>query len=382
MNLDKLVAIFADGLGFHYTRKEAVNVAFSQVFKVVIPLRTMLGFSIGLIPSIWTSSFPREHGYWSEFYYESPHSVDLFKISRIQWGIETMALFGIKRTQLLLGRKSRLYPGVPRVVSRLFSRSALEFKEPFTSKDVTSLFAVLNEEKISCNYLFRERITESDIQAVGESDITVFHLGEFDKYGHSYGAESKVVFDKIFELMDALKRISRKAELLLFSDHGMFSITATWDILKLFSKTRSKLGKDYLVFLDATMARFWFFNKRAEEEISQLLSRFPYGHFISVGEMSSNGIDFCHNAFGDKIFLLHPGFEIYPNFYHPFYKNLIRGMHGYSPSASNSFALFSSTVGDVTTNNDHDLLDIAPTIARFLKIRTPSNWNGSSILQF
>ena len=376
----KLVAIFADGLGYHYTQNKSVEALFQRIFEVTVPLRSNLGFSIGLLPSIWTSCYPRKHGYWAEFFIKKPYEPKAINLRRLQWYLTTLALYGIKRIQILFSKESSLYPSIPGSIANHFCRADIKLSEPFKSSSVPSIFSVLDNNEVTYEYLFRDRIRDADIQLINKSDVVTFHLGEIDKYGHAYGPDSDLLIKKILTFLKMVNKIAEKTPVFLFSDHGMFPIVATWDLLHLLSKLNCRLGKDYLVFLDATMARFWFFTHRAEEEITRSLSTLSAGHFLSKDEIIINGMDFPHNAYGDKIFLLNPGIEIYPNFFHPFYKNLFRGMHGYTPLAQNSFALFASTFGKKRSTMESTILDTSPTILKFLGISPPEEWKGSAIV--
>ena len=78
--MPKVIAVFADGLGFHYTRNAFVEKLLKDVFQTVIPLKSILGFSCGIIPSIWTSNYPRAHGYWALWGLKKKYELRLLRL--------------------------------------------------------------------------------------------------------------------------------------------------------------------------------------------------------------------------------------------------------------------------------------------------------------
>ena len=139
-----------------------------------------------------------------------------------------------------------------------------------------------------------------------------------------------------------------------------------------------KLGLDYLVFLDATMARFWFFSDQAREKIMIGLSKLPYGHFVTSIEKTANGIDFETDMYAQEIYLVNPMIEIYPNYFHPIYRAFFKGLHGYAESEHNSLAIFATTSNLQLTQGS--VLDISPTLLQLLDIRSPQEWKGKSLI--
>jgi hypothetical protein len=95
------------------------------------------------------------------------------------------------------------------------------------------------------------------------------------------------------------------------------------------------MGKDYAVVYDSTMARFWFFNERARQEITAALKTVPQGRILPEAELKELRAP-TDGYFGELIFLADEGVLIVPSHMG---ERPIRGMHGYHPSAKQSYAM-------------------------------------------
>lgn len=374
-----ILAIFADALGYCYTSHPLIRKALERIFRSVVPLRSMLGYSAGIMPSIWTSSYPHDHGYWAEWVLKSDYVPRLLRIRRTQWILRCLFLYGVKTSMLLLHKRSSLAPAIPTAITKVFSCRNFDVTTPFILKAPPSLFWVLQENGIRYRYYCCRKIEDLVLPKDERADIIIFHLGELDGLGHSLGPESNQLAHRILHLLDRVEALAKKADsLCLFSDHGMFPIKRRVDLLAVLEKISPKLGLDYLVFLDATMARFWFFSNQARTEIMSTLSKLPCGHFLTSLERDNNGLNFETDTYGQEIYLVNPSVEIFPNFFHPLYKGFFKGLHGYTASALNSWAMFATTLDLQSTTGS--VLDISPTFLQLLKISSQQEWKGKSLI--
>src|SRR5207248_4023201 len=94
--------------------------------------------------------------------------------------------------------------------------------------------------------------------------------------------------------------------------------------------------QDYAVVYDSTMARFWFFNSRARQEIVQQLNAVPQGRILPEHELEELHTHFPDHYFGELIFLVREGVLIVPSHMG---ERPIRAMHGYHPSDPQSYAV-------------------------------------------
>jgi len=374
-----LIAIFADALGYCYTRYPLIQKALERTFPSVVPLRSMLGYSAGIMPSIWTSSYPHDHGYWAEWVLKSDYVPRLLRIRRTQWIMRCLFLYGVKTGMLFLTNRSSLNPALPTAITKVFSCRNFDVTTPFILKAPPSLFWILQEYDIRYRYCCCRKIEDLVLPKDERTDIIIYHLGELDGLGHSLGPKSDQLVHRILTLLDRVDALAKKADgLCLFSDHGMFPIKRRIDLLAVLETLSPKLGLDYLVFLDATMARFWFFSNQARTEIMSSLSDLTYGHFLTSTERDDNGLNFNTEIYGQEIYLVNPSVEIFPNFFHPLYKGFFKGLHGYTASALSSWAMFATTLNLQSTTGS--VLDISPTILQLLNVSSQQEWKGKSLI--
>lgn len=167
-------------------------------------------------------------------------------------------------------------------------------------------------------------------------EFAFFHVGNLDRVGHKYGPETKEVKEVLKRVDKGIERIAKvvndrfeEVHIVIMGDHGMMTVSRHLDIWNKLKKLLVKLQKDYLVFLDSTMARFWFFSDRAEKIIVDMLIDLDNGHILSQTEKDKYHLNYPHNKFGDIFFLVDPGTLIFPNFYQN--RRSVKGMHGYAP---------------------------------------------------
>ena len=179
-------------------------------------------------------------------------------------------------------------------------------------------------------------ITRAEKELFPPLEFAFFHIGDLDRVGHEHGPDSEEIRTALKRVDKGIERIVKVAKerfeevhLVIMGDHGMMEVQRHLDIRAELKKLPFKLEKDYLVFLDSTMARFWLFSDMAESLIVDLLDNIEGGHILEQEEKDKYHLNYSHNKFGDIIFLVDPGVLIFPNFYQS--KKPVKGMHGYAP---------------------------------------------------
>ena len=76
-----------------------------------------------------------------------------------------------------------------------------------------------------------------------------------------------------------------------------------------------KANDDYIVFLDSTLARFWFFTKKVEDQIIKLLNTVKQGHILSNAERRKLQVP-SNEAYGHTIFVADEGYVFHPSYFH------------------------------------------------------------------
>ena len=220
-------------------------------------------------------------------------------------------------------------------------------------------------------------------------DFAYFLIGDLDRVGHLHGPDSPERAAEMRRVDRVLQRLhtvasARFEELhfLVFGDHGMCSVANHVNVQEALDSLGCCSPGDYLVFLDSTMARFWFFQDSARAEIQEALGALKGGHWISQDERNKYHLNFGHNRFGDAIYLADPGTLILPNYHQD--NEPARGMHGYAPDTlaqQSAFILHSPRVQTprhlVTTQ---DMRRLFPTILDLLKLPVPGGVDLRSLL--
>jgi hypothetical protein len=105
-----------------------------------------------------------------------------------------------------------------------------------------------------------------------------------------------------------------------------------------------RMGKDYAVVYDSTMARFWFLKDGARKAVTDALGGVPGGRIVADSELEELGTLFPDRYFGELIFLVEEGVLIVPSHMG---ERPIRAMHGYHPDDPHSYASLLTNYSDV-----------------------------------
>jgi len=124
---------------------------------------------------------------------------------------------------------------------------------------------------------------------------------------HGFRRNFAVYEDRIRRLMDMAKEQYEEVRLYVFSDHGMANCDTQLDLKARIEQLPLKMGKDYAVVYDSTMARFWFFNDRARRMIAESLRTIPDGAIVPDKELERLHCLFPDRYFGELIFLVREG---------------------------------------------------------------------------
>ncbi|MHB8565656.1 MAG: hypothetical protein ACYC7D_05000 [Nitrososphaerales archaeon] len=246
-------------------------------------------------------------------------------------------------------------------------KSVFESGDDATTGDQTDLFDVLREHGLRIAYE----------EPTNDCDVLIRNIGDIDLIAHRSGTESNAYTNAVIERILQIKKEAEQQELtILFSDHGASDVIKRVDLLRALTKLPFVFGQDYLVFLDATICRFWFFNYEAKEPI--LSTSRKYGRLVTRAEKEDWGIDFDDNRFGDEIFVAYPGSEIYPDFFHPIYRNYMKAVHGYHPDDEEHYGILATS--KPLRFNAPTIFDIAPTVLAYFGIECPKQWVGRSLI--
>jgi len=278
-----------------------------------------------------------------------------------------------------------------------FPMKQLPYEKDFISGKKT-VFNILSERERA--WFFHgsptQRVNSESVRRRVRSELkppatfAFLHISDLDGTGHNYGPNSierkevlKQVDAQIAAIYEIVKGRFDNVHLLIFGDHGMAEVSEKINIWSRLKKLDSLIGKDYVFFLDSTMARFWFFNERAKEQIVGLLQEFKQGHILTKEERIGYRINYSHNKFGDLIFLVDPGMLIFPNFFQK--RRPAKGMHGYSSEfkdQQSAFLIDSTRVKNGKIFEEAvDMRLLFPTILDLLDIAPPKTSDTISLLR-
>lgn len=353
--------VFVDACGWEILRDDPFA-------RAVAPhrrrLRSVFGFSSACIPSILSGVWPSEHRNWCYFVYD-PERSPFRPLKWLQWLPAQVTSRRIFRRWLSKLVKAQLrFRGYFDLYNIPFRHISLfdftEKKNPLQPGGLNrgpNIFDFLQDQGIPYHVSSPQRSEEENLQAL-ISDITAesidfafLYWPDLDGLLHRVGNTAPEVGQKLRAYEKSLDRLLAAARahyadvrLYIFSDHGMANCTELLDLRTQIDALGLRMGEDYVVVYDSTMARFWFFHDLARRRITQALRTVPQGRIVPDAELADLGTAFPDRYFGELIFLVNEGVLIVPS--HMGEKPL-KGMHGYHPDAPHSYAALLSNQPDV-----------------------------------
>jgi predicted AlkP superfamily pyrophosphatase or phosphodiesterase len=353
------VFVLIDALGWKFLEGKQF---LSDLLPYRRPLRTVLGFSSGAIPSMLTGLSPAENGHWNLFYYDPEGSP--FRWLR-PFRFLPDRLMDHRVTRKLLKEMGRRLLGMGPLFDCCVSPRLLPWFNFIERRDIysprgiahgKSIFDQLKERGIphrvyTYHHWRDEEILKLAVDDIQKSDARFFfvYLCEMDMLLHEQWRNPERVEQRLDwyarglrRLFDAARAVDPDATLTITSDHGMTPVRGHYDVVKDVEGLALKMPEDYLAVYDSTMARFWFFSENARRAVIALLSTLPCGRILTDDELRQLGIFFADRRYGETIFLLHPGIMLMHSDFHGGNWMPV-GMHGYHPDDPYSDAVFLSS---------------------------------------
>lgn len=327
-------------------------------------LKSVFGYSSACVPSILSGRWPVEHRNWSYFVYDPEHS----PFKRLRWlRWLPRAITSRRRFRRLLSKfikvqlKFRGYfdlYNIPFQYISLFDFT--EKKSPLQPGGMnrgTNVFDELKSRGITYHVSDPARTERENLDALlrdiaqEKIDFAFLYWPDLDGLLHRVGNASPEIPAKLRsyevslrELMEGARKHYGDVPLYVFSDHGMANCDTLIDLRSNIDRLGLRMGRDYAVVYDSTMARFWFFAADAREKIVECLKGVPEGAILSDAELEEFGALFPDRYFGELIFLVKEGVLIVPSHMG---ERPIRAMHGYHPEAPQSYASFLTNQAEI-----------------------------------
>lgn len=343
--------VFIDALGWPVAER---NRFLPELAAVRQPVRTVLGYSSGAVPTILTGLLPRQHGQWSFFYY-APQTSPFGFLRPL--AVLPHILAANHRVRVPLSRQvKRLlgYTGYFSLYAFPFGRlpdfdycEKRDLFAPGGMPGVPTVFDALRQEGIAFHLSDWHR-SEDDNLAAAKAAVadpalrtTFIYLPALDGAMHIGGhAAAPPRLERYAREVRALQEAARphhaRVVTRLFSDHGMAEVRRTVDLKRVVENGEGDglaYGRDFAVTYDSTMARFWWLREGAREAMVRRLEGLGAGRFLTREERHELGIDFPGDRYGEDFFLCDPAVLVVPS---DLGLRPIAGMHGYHPDDADS----------------------------------------------
>ena len=294
-----------------------------------------------------------------------------------RWKYSKFIVRGIVR--LLTGFPAHIPPNIPLRNLSYFDvpKPAIPFILLKGNSDPPNLIQILRENRISYKFV---------VDPIGynfldyKHQVLIGHIKKCDEAGHKFGPTSpemieylRILDEKVMRIIKTLENRFENTNILIISDHGMCEVKNKINILEKINALKLKPFDDYFLFLDSTMARFWFRNLKVKMQIEKTLSEQEGGHILTEEERGKYRLRFNHNKYGELIFWVDKGYILSPNFY----GSNVNGMHGYLQNRAKGIFLL-KTNSTVNIKNNVNLIDVFPTTLDLLDIKIPSACEGIS----
>jgi hypothetical protein len=383
-HLDLFIMIDACGWEIIKTRPQFLQNAAPYRRK----LESVFGYSSTCVPSILSGRWPDEHHNWCYFIHD-PENSPFASLSWLRWLPKALTSRRIVRRYLTKIVKRRLgFQGYFDLYNIPFQRIHLydftEKKSPLKPRGMNrgeNIFDQLEAQKVPyfvTNPDVSEETNRDHLNADIRDERIRFafqYWAGLDGLLHRVGNQSAEIDTKIAEYetwvtqtLQLAHQHYRSVTLHVFSDHGMANCDEHLDLAKQIDSLGLRIGVDYNVVYDSTMARFWFFNDQARQRITSALQAVSEGRIVPDDELKTLRAHFEDGRYGELIFLVREGTLIVPSHMG---ERPIRAMHGYHPHDPQSYATLFSSTPDVPADITHIphihrlMADaIAPVVAR------------------
>lgn len=375
------IFVLIDALGWRYIDG---NSFLREELHYRNPLRTILGFSSGAIPTILTGVPPAENGHWNLFYYDPAGSpfrwmrwLNFLPDSILDHRVTRKLVKELGRSVLGLGPMFECHVS-PRLMPWFNFIERKCIYKPDSISGAPSIFDQLVAAGVPYRSYSYHAASDEEILAQAKKDIAsreagffFLYLSEMDAFLHAHCKDPDAIRTKLEwyqrelrGLFDEGHQIDPQARIAIFSDHGMTPVHEHFDLVAEVKATKFTMPQDYLAVYDSTMARFWFFNEQCRSEIENKLAGCTAGRILKEQELKKFGVYFSDHRYGELIFLLNPGCMIAKSDFNGKGWSPI-GMHGYHPDDSYSDGVFLSNY--VPQEPVHSLQDVYLTMYAALR---------------
>ena len=376
--------VFLDAFSQTYLSKESTPFLHSLASEgICTSINTVFAFR-GIETTMFTGLWPDAHGSWTEF--KLAEAFKKTRKARIMQaiiklldkipsdGLRAKARFFVER--YLFKRMYKTLNLIPSEAIPYFeSTQPRETIEAGSLGATTTIFDVFRKKGIP--YVWIEPWIRGDkevfdkakkmIRKNGPNGFWYIKFSHLDHLGHKFGPDPSMFQNHLVKIDSYVRDVVNLAKkgrsdlsILIVADHGMSRIIEKVNVMDELGRLQSQIYKDYVVFVDSTITRFWFFNERAMHEVSGMLNRQKYGHVLSLEEKKALHIP-LFPQYGELVFVLDEGFVNHPSFFNK--KSEAKGMHGYAypktPESRPILIMHGKEMGKDFRRNGIEFVDIA-----------------------
>jgi len=229
-----------------------------------------------------------------------------------------------------------------------------------------------------------------DLKAGAPFDFYAAQFSILDQQGHIHGPYSDKIQKECLQELDrkleavhaALKQGYSDWNFFVCADHGMAPVDERVNVLNAIKKLDVKPAKDYVVFVNSTLAVFWYLTEKGRNVIEAALPGIQGARVVSEEERRERRIP-TNRQWGDRMLAANPGVLFWPDYFHV-KDSVIRGMHGYLDKSKENYgmAVLTNSQGSIpaSTFEPRTLIDVFPTLCDLLGFPTPKTAEGQSIV--
>lgn len=364
VNDDNFIVYFIDALGYDIISKAIGFQNLSNDIRIE-PAKSILSYSCGIYPSLWTGTYPDEHRIWNQVF--KSNSLNLEKVFPFQYKLLNLVpnrlQFYLIAPFAKISRMAGLNVNYPLgLVTNHWKTFFMRPHSPEYSITVSrpNLFSKLEKEGVKWKfYDITYQNGSLSSKLLSYEGLIILFSSKIDHYGHIYGPNEKKFINEVKKevyKINFLAKMCRKQgkKLLVLSDHSIQKKLYDIDVVSLIKLVAKKFGykpKNLLIFADATMVRIWFLNQGIdvdihEDFINEIRALSNNSFFVlNQSENRKFGVPIPSPEYGDLLIVANIGFYIFPNHLSPpYFSAKIKGLHGYLP---NNYA----TRGIIGTNS-------------------------------
>jgi len=259
----------------------------------------------------------------------------------------------------------------------VFAREGIEYK--------FLMFPAFNCEDEAMLQLFLSEAHSSVAVILGQfsdSDLLIHHCGPSSAKRRSVTGE----IDR--RLREIAACYGDDVTWVVIGDHGMTDVVEEVDVAgevaALEKGAEARYGRDYLLFLDSTMARFRWLTEKGRRFVSSIAEAKLFqqkGTFVDSELAARYSIPLGDRRYGDVIWWANLGTLIFPDYFHDRYTHN-KGMHGYDSEHDDMkgfFLAFGPRISSKIVAEAH-LVDVCASLCTLVGVSPPASNEGNSIL--